>query len=221
MVPDWRDNRGKHHRLASVLGLVVCGLLCGCKSVAAIARFGRYLEPEQQAELGFVAHLPPSVATIWRILTHIKVETFEQVLSTWAAQAPVAPDEAIAIDGKTLRGSRRKKQAGVHLLAAYTHTTGVVLAQQAVDAKANEISAAPDLLTSLDLKGKVVTGDAMYTQRTLCESICNAGGDYLVVVKANQSNLLEALETLFLSLSGSSVCTNTARSGMVAPVVTR
>lgn len=220
-VPDWRDNRGKHHRLGSVLALVVCGLLCGCKSVAAIARFGRWLEPEQQAELGFVAYPPPSVATIWRILTHIEAQKLEQVLSAWAAQAPVVPDEAVAIDGKTVRGSRRKEQAGVHLLAAYTHNTGVVVAQQAVGTKANEISAAPDLLDSVDLRGKVVTGDAMYTQRTLCEQIVKAGGHYLVVVKANQPDLLEALQTLFLSLSGSSVATNTVRSGMGDAAATR
>lgn len=89
-VPDWRDNRGKHHRLVSVLALVVCGLLCGCKSVAAIARFGRWLEPEQQAELGFVAYAPPSVATIWRILTQIEAKKLEQILSVWAGQAPAS-----------------------------------------------------------------------------------------------------------------------------------
>lgn len=220
-VPDWRDTRGKHHRLASVLGLVVCGLLCGMKSVAAIARFGRYLEPEQQAELGFVDYPPPSVATIWRILTHIEVKAFELALSNWLAQAPAVAEEALAIDGKTVRGSRSKQQAAVHLIAAYTHHTGVVLAQQGVDTKANEISAAPDLLGGVDLVGKVVTGDAMYTQRGLCEQIVKAGGHYLVVVKANQPDLLEALQTLFLSLSGSSAPTNAARSGMAASVATR
>jgi hypothetical protein len=92
--------------------------MCGRKSVAAIATFGCWLEPEQQAELGFAHYPPPSVATIWRILTHIEAQKFEQVLSVWAAQAPAAPDEAIAVDGKMLRGSNRKEQAGVqHFLA--------------------------------------------------------------------------------------------------------
>ena len=94
-----------------------------------------------------------------------------------AAPNADAPDEGSAIDGKTLRGSRKQGAPGVHLLSAVSHRLGLTLAQQAVDAKTNEITAIHDLLRGLALAGRVITMDALLTQRAVARTIVEAGGD--------------------------------------------
>jgi len=112
---------------------------------------------------------------------------------------PARATVALALDGKTLRGTIPLGHTqGVHLVAAYLPNTGVVVAQLEVHAKHNEIAVAPTILAALDLEGVVVTGDAMYTQRPLSTQIVEAGGDYLWVVKDNQPVLREDIEQLFL-----------------------
>jgi diphthamide synthase (EF-2-diphthine--ammonia ligase) len=86
------------------------------------------------------------------------------------------PGEAVAVDGKTLRGIHGAQLPGVHLLAAYAHATGIVVGQQAVGDKENELAALPGLLEQLDLQGLVVTGDAQFTQRAVCREIVAKGG---------------------------------------------
>jgi predicted transposase YbfD/YdcC len=104
----------------------------------------------------------------------------------------------IALDGKTLRGTIPRGQTrGVHLLAAYLPGEGLVLLQVAVEGHENEITAAPQVLKSLDLQGKIVTGDALLTQRKLSRQIVEAGGEYVFPVKDNQPPLLHDIPTLF------------------------
>ena len=104
----------------------------------------------------------------------------------------------VTIDGKTLRGSIAAGQTrGTHLLAAYLLGEGVVLAQVEVDGKENEIKAAPRLLEAIDLRGKVVSGDAMLTQRDLAAQVVAAGGEYLWPVKDNQPQLHDDIATFF------------------------
>jgi hypothetical protein len=104
----------------------------------------------------------------------------------------------VTLDGKTLRGTIPAGQTqGVHLLAAYRPQDGVVLLQVEVGAKENEISAAPRVLQQLDLRGILVSGDALFTQRALCVQIVQQGGDYLLPVKENQPTLYADIDTLF------------------------
>jgi len=113
-------------------------------------------------------------------------------------QAQLSQEVVIAIDGKTLRGTIPPGQSqGLHLLAAYLPGEGLVLMQIAVESKENEIVAAPKLLKVLDLRGKVVIGDAMHTQRQLSIEILTAGGDYLWIAKDNQAQLKEDIAHLF------------------------
>ncbi len=95
----------------------------------------------------------------------------------------------MALDGKTLRGSQRRGAADAHLLSAFSHRLGVVLGQTGVPDKTNEIGAADEFLLSLVLAGRVVTADALLTQREIAQTILDGGGDYLLVVKANQLGL--------------------------------
>jgi hypothetical protein len=116
----------------------------------------------------------------------------EAKLGTWAegllgeAPCPEAGEEAIAIDGKSLRGIKKQGAPGVHLLSALAHRVGVTLAQQAVDDKTNEIPGVLDLLHHLVLEGRIVTMDALLTQRQIAQQIVDAGGHYVMVVQENQ-----------------------------------
>jgi len=137
----------------------------------------------------------PPPTTYSRVLGEaVIVEEFEAVVSHFFGQR-ARQGEAVALDGKALRGTIEAGHSrGQHLLAVYDVESGLALQQTEVETKENEISAAPELLRQLDLADRVVTGDAMFTQRRLSEQIVRAGGDYLWMVKDNQPTLREAIE---------------------------
>jgi len=201
-IPDFRSNHGKRHPLAAILALACSAMLCGYRSYTAIAEWGRhYGEPLVQA-LGFT-HRSPCAATLHTVLRRVDREVLEVKLGAWAeAVLREVPgieggEDAIAIDGKTLRGSKKQGAPGAHLLSALAHRAGVTLAQQAVDDKTNEIPVALDLLRHLVLEGRIVTMDALLTQRQIAQQIVDARGDYVMVVKENQRQLLDDIETVF------------------------
>ena len=107
--------------------------------------------------------------------------------------------EGIALDGKTLRGSRKQGAPAVHLLSAVSHRLGLTLGQQAVDDTTNEIPLAPVLLRGLLLEGRVVTMDALLTQRQIAQTVLDGGGDSVMVAKENQPRLQQEIATLFAS----------------------
>jgi predicted transposase YbfD/YdcC len=124
----------------------------------------------------------------------------EVIMSEYLAQLPRRGQEmVIVIDGKTVRGTiTLEDRFGLHLLAAYLPGEGIVLMQMEVEKdKENEIVVAPKLLQSLDLRNKVVIGDAMHTQRQISAQIVEAGGDFVWIVKDNQANTRRAIEQLF------------------------
>jgi len=127
-------------------------------------------------------------------------EELEQIIGEYLSQLPKrGQDVVVAIDGKTVRGTiTREDPFGLHLLAAYLPGEGIVLMQMAVEKdKENEIVVAPKLIDCLDLRNKVVTGDAMHTQRQLSTQIVAAGGDFVWIVKDNQPATRQAIELLF------------------------
>ena len=130
-------------------------------------------------------------------------EAFEAKLGAWAegllgeGLPPREVEATIALDGKTLRGSQKQGVPGAPLLSALAHRVGVTLAQQAVDDKTNEIPVAVEVLRQLVLQGRIVTMDALLTQRQIAQQIVDAGGDYVMVVKEKQPQLLEDIETVF------------------------
>jgi predicted transposase YbfD/YdcC len=127
-------------------------------------------------------------------LEGLEAQELDQHLTTWlSSNTPLASGEGIGVDGKTVRGV----PGGLHLLAAYAHQAQVVLAQEAVDHKENEIKAAPRVVQTLQLKDRVVTGDAMLAQRSLSKQVLAAGGDYFWVVKDNQPTLKADIALLF------------------------
>lgn len=189
-VPDPRHRRGIRHPLSAILGLAVVAMLSGCKTYQAIAQFGRDKGFTLAHLLGFRRGKTPTKSTYSILFRKIDVVAFEAVLSRWIASRLSDEEMAvIAIDGKTLRGSRDGDVPGHHLVAAYAGEAAAVLAQVRVDAKTNEHKAALQLLGILPVQGRIITGDAIFCQRDLCQKIVDEGGDYVFTVKDNQPSL--------------------------------
>ncbi len=203
-VPDQRHARGVRYPLAPMLTLAVLAKLTGHSRLEALADWAKLRAAELARLLGLKRTTMPHQSTWSRILGQaVDPLTLEQALTSFFQPLPLADPPArgsviLAVDGKTLRGTIPLGQTqGVHLVAAYLPEHGVVLAQLAVDMKANEIVVVPTLLAQVDLEGSVVVGDAMQTQRDLSIQIVETGGDYLWFVKENQPSLLAELEELF------------------------
>jgi len=197
-VSDPRSAHGKRHPLCAILTLCSVAMLCGCRSLYAIAQFGRDRGKHFAAALGFTRDTTPCCTTLHNLFVGLDAPAFEEALARWSTAAARARGwEAVSFDGKTLRGSTDVQLPGVHLLAAYAHEAGIVLRQLPVDAKTNEHKAALELLDLIPVQGKLVTGDAMFCQRDLSRKIRAKKGDYLWPVKDNQPDLLAAIEDAF------------------------
>lgn len=199
-VPEFRRQHLREHELVAVLQIAVAAMLCGAKSQYAVAQWAKErLEdaPELLEALGCKPGKCPSHPTIHRVFKGLEVGAFERVLGEWLAQTGVSPDEPLAVDGKTLRGIHGEELPGVHLVAVYALKAGVVLAQMTAGGKGTELPAVKAALAEVDLRGKVVMGDALQTQREVCEQIVAGGGDYLFPVKENQPTLLSDLVDAF------------------------
>jgi hypothetical protein len=150
-MPDVRKSRGKRHPLAAIFALACCAMLGGARSYSAIAAWGRNYGTRSAQALGFT-HAPPCAATLHTVFRHVDRDAFEAHLGAWAAQVVGSlfpgletPETAIALDGKTLRGSKKQGAPGTPLLSALAHHVGVTLAQHAVDDTTNEITAVEPL----------------------------------------------------------------------------
>lgn len=129
-VPDPRQIRGQRYGQAALLTLSVCAMLCGARSLYAIAQWGReHDEADIRRALGLPLHRSPSVATLFRVFRDLDVAAFEQALAGWLTQQH-AGGPVIALDGKTLRGIHGEQVSGVHLVAAYAAQTGCVLGEK-------------------------------------------------------------------------------------------
>jgi hypothetical protein len=129
-VPDPRSRHGRRHPLPAILALATVAMLCGARSLYAIAQWGREQPAEVVRTLGFARQQTPGVATLHRVCKALDVEAFEMALATWAQAALGRRGEAIASDGKALRGIHGEQLPGVRLVAAYDVQTGLVLAQK-------------------------------------------------------------------------------------------
>ena len=197
-VPDPRRAEGKRHPLTAVLSLLVLSLLAGMRGLQGVVEFGRNLPPDVVAALGFTRTKTLAKSTLSEILRAIDIDAFESTISQWLqARAAQHGWTAIAIDGKSLRGSTGEQLPAVHLVAGYAHEAQAVLAQLRVDSKTNEHKAALQLLGLLPLAGAVVTADAMFTHADFCREVRKGDGDYFLAVKDNQPTLLRDIEATF------------------------
>jgi hypothetical protein len=175
-------------------------MLCGARGYAAIAQWGRDQPIEFMHRIGY-RRTPASYGALQSLFSRLDAQALEAALARWVAhllgEPAVAELRGMALDGKTSRGSLSVLGAAVHLLAAMDQRTGCVLRQMRVDAKTNEHKAALELLKDLTLRGRVVTGDAMFCQRDLSRQVVAAGGHYLWKVDDNQPSLKEAIGSAF------------------------
>jgi predicted transposase YbfD/YdcC len=203
-IPDQRDPRGRQYPLAMLLMIGILAKLAGQDSSRAMAHWAKLRKGELSQLFAFKREKMPHYSTWSRVLGHgVEPAEVEQMFGQFFGTAlkksePKRASVQVALDGKTLRGTIPLGETrGVHLLAAYVPKHGVVLAQMRVEEKSNEITHAPKLLKQLDLRGVVVSGDAMFDQRNLSIQIVQAKGDYLWTVKDNQEGLREDIDVLF------------------------
>ena len=201
MLSDPRGRQGLRHPLAAMLAATVCGILTGARGCEAIAQWVRNQETKIWHLLGF-RRKPPCANTYRTLLARLPPEMFEAMIQRWLepllpAVVPDGPPQPVALDGKTLRGTLDAHGRSIHLLSLFDQQSGGVLRQLAMPPDTNEHKAALTLLKSVALQGKLITGDAMFCQRDVCQQVVDQGGDYLFVVKDNQPELKAAIEAEF------------------------
>lgn len=204
-IPDPRREASTIYSLPALLSLAVAALLCAHTSVLAMAEWGARQPIELLEELGFSNGTTPRQSTLQRLFVKLDGQALAAALRT-AFQCAEPQDrgaQGIAIDGKAQRGRLQFQQHGspVHALSAFCQEENVILAYEPIDQgkdKAQaELTLAPTLIDRLNWRGRVLTGDALFCQRALCTQVLDAGGDYLLTVKANQPTLHRALFRVF------------------------
>lgn len=199
-LTDPRNDKGKIYPLPMLLTMMMLAKLSGADTPSAICQWIRLRAEELAALFEWKKKQMPCLNTIRTVLQQVvSIPELEQVLGRYLHQTfGGQQSQPISIDGKTMRGTIAKgKTQGVHLLSAYQPEEGITLGQVEVGKKENEISAAPKLLAQLDLKNKVVCGDAMHTQRELSLDVLAGGGQYIWFLKANQSSTLADVMRFF------------------------
>ncbi len=200
-LPDPRHERNRRHLLVDVITIAVCGVIVGCTGPTAIERWAKARKTwlEQWLTLGRGI---PSRDCIRRVLIALKPEVFQTCFQSWIASL-IGEDESggptIAVDGKTLRRSHDDGRGlgPLHVVSAWANEYGLSLGQVATEEKSNEITAIPELIDQIDVKGAIVTIDAMGCQKDIAKKIVDAKGDYVLAVKDNQPKLHEAIKDLF------------------------
>ena len=180
-----RETRNKRHKLHDILMIVLCAVLSGVEDWVGMADFAE----EKEAWWRGLLELPngiPSHDPLSDVLGRIDPVAFRTAFTAWATAAlPSLADEPVCVDGKAVRGSRDGANPAVHRVSAFAGRARWVLGQQAVAEKSNEITAIPDWLELLDLRGAVVSLDAMGCQKAIAQTLIDAGADYVLALKDN------------------------------------
>lgn len=202
-VEEPRLDRTKRYDLLDVLFVCVAGTIAGCDGPSDIASFAKTQLTWCRKFVG-LEHGAPSHDTIGRVVSLIKPDQFQKAFLAWVAALAscdhVEGPSFVPIDGKTLRGSGGAKHRDnpLHVVSAWATKQGMTLGQVAVDSKSNEITAIPKLLEMLELKGAIISIDAMGCQKEITKQIVNGGGDYVLALKDNHPKLCEGVNQFFL-----------------------
>lgn len=197
-LKDPRINRRRRHLLMDIIVVAICGVICGCDDWQQVEVFGKnrrdWLKQFLQLPNGI-----PSHDTFERVFDRLDPAAFGRCFRDWMnALCEGLSLKHIAIDGKTLRSSGRGKLKALHLVSAWATANHLSLGQVAVDEKSNEITAIPELLELLSVKGALVTIDAMGCQKDIAAKIIERGGDYILTAKDNQPTLLADIQDSFI-----------------------
>ena len=198
-LEDPRIERCKRHSLLDIITIAICAVICGADTWVHVAMFGRSKEEWFRTFLELPNGIP-SHDTFGDVFSRLDPERFQECFMEWSqGVAELLPGDVVAIDGKTARRSY-DTQAGkgaLHLVSAWASTNTLTLGQVSTEEKSNEITAIPKLLELLELKGCIVTIDAMGCQKEIAQGILNRGADYVLAVKQNQGHLYGDLKDLF------------------------
>lgn len=197
-VEDPRIDRHKLYPLDEIFLTALCAVICGSESWEDIEDFGKAKIDLLRQYLPF-QNGTPSHDTFARVFSLINPKHFKECFREWVSSLQKNLKEVISIDGKTLRGSfdRESDQNPIHIVSAFASNTRLVLGQEKVEVKTNEITAIPKLLETLFLKGAIVTIDAMGCQKSIAKKIAEKGGNYILALKKNHGDLYEEVETFF------------------------
>ena len=198
-LEDPRSNKNRRYPLDEVLFLCVCAVVSGAEGWSAIAQFGQTKLDWFRRFLPYENGIPNEDSIAW-IIGRLDVKRFEQCFAQWVSGIAASREgEVIAIDGKTARRShhRRDGKSPLHVVSAWACRQRLSLGQVATDNKSNEITAIPLLLDMLDLKGALITLDAMGCQKDIANQITQNKGDYVLALKGNQGQMHEAVVDYF------------------------
>jgi predicted transposase YbfD/YdcC len=198
-MKDTRRARGVRYQLVTILVMMVMAKLCGEDTPSGIADWVRHRAEQFIEILKLKRKTMPHHSTYRRISEDvIDIEELEEVVSSvLSGRKYYGKQILLSMDGKVLRGTLDEVQNGTYLLAAYLPTEGVVLMEIAIEGKGSEIPGAAKLLKMVDLRGKVVMGDALHTQRAVSIQIVETGGEYIWLAKGNQSDMEENIRLWF------------------------
>ena len=198
-IPDPRELAKISHPLVDIIVIAICAVICGADNWCDIQDFAKQKEKWLKSFLSLPNGVP-SHDTFRRVFSILSPKAFRHHFADWIKSVKqVSHGEIVSIDGKTLRRSYDKgsNKAAIHMVSAWASANSVVLGQQKVNDKSNEITAIPELLKLLELKGCIVTIDAMGTQKDIARDIIDAKADYVLALKANQPRLYEKVESFF------------------------
>ena len=198
-LQDPRMERARRHELKDIIVITLCAVICGADNWVEIEEFGKAKEEWFRTFLKLPNGIP-SHDTFGRVFGLLDPEQFSACFMAWVRSvSELAQGEVVAIDGKTLRGchDRANGRGPLHMVSAWAAENRMVLGQTRTDAKSNEITAIPELLRVLELKGCLVTMDAMGCQKSIARQVVRQGADYLLAVKANQGDLRGNIQDLF------------------------
>jgi predicted transposase YbfD/YdcC len=200
-LEDPRSAVNRRHLLGDMMVICVLAVLAGADGPKAIATWATAQKEWLREHLELPGGIP-SHDTIGRLLALLRPEAFQRCFQQWiaslqrASEGSEAEREVIAVDGKTMRRShdRRRCLGPLHMVGAWAVRSGISLGQLATDAKSNEITAIPELLEHIEIRGAVVTIDAQGCQRAIARDIVAGGGDYVLALKGNQTKLFESVQ---------------------------
>ena len=196
-MEDYREAHKVKHPLADIIVIIICAVVSGAENIAEI---GLYAECKE-AWLRTILRLPngiPSVDTFERFMRYMSAKEFKRSFLHWIRNvARVTNGEIVPIDGKATRGSKDGKNKAIYMVSAWARNNGVVLGQEKVKGKSNEITAIPELLKVLEIKGCIVTIDAMGCQKDIAGQIIGKEADYVLALKGNHEKLFGEVEYFF------------------------
>lgn len=197
-VPDPRQSGNLTYKLEHVFFIILSAMLAGANSINQIAIFAK---AKKRWIKGLIPmDTIPSYGIFWWILVRIKPEFLRELLSEWLGTLPEElKDKILNIDGKCLRGTQKSVTLNphLHLVSLFAAEEGILLAQQSVEDKSNEITAIPRVLDQINIQGAIITSDAMGCQKNIAKTIVDKEADYMLALKRNQESLADEVENYF------------------------